>query len=109
MRAQPSFDLARHVDRPELPADAARPEPGDVRLAGGLLPQVVRRDVARRRLRHADRPRQVVVPVDQDVSLEEVSRVGEGRIVGGAGRGDGREHDREDEGDGETVSHGRGR
>ena len=66
-------ERARHVDRPELGADPARPQPGQV----GVQLRDARREVDGAPQR-AQRPRQVVVAVDQRGGGEQVQRAGGG-------------------------------
>jgi hypothetical protein len=60
-----SLKRCRHVDRPELGAHAAGPEPGNV----GHGPRLVSADIERRQIERGDLfahgPRIVVVPVDE--------------------------------------------
>jgi hypothetical protein len=69
--------LARGVHGPEYRADAARPQARNIGLAvrGRLRADVVGLDVAGRRLGPANRPRQIVVPVEEDGFREHFPRV----------------------------------
>src|SRR4029077_9525142 len=73
---EPGADLRRYVDAPELAAHAAAPQAGEVRLARRSLAQGVRDQVIGR-ISHVDSPRQVVVPVDEDVPAQQLASVGQ--------------------------------
>jgi hypothetical protein len=64
-------DLGRHVDAPELGADAAGSQPRQVRVATSREGQVVARRIAVGLAILANRPRQVVVAVDERVLVAE--------------------------------------
>jgi hypothetical protein len=78
--------LGRHVDRPELAAHAALAQPLEVGVAGRAPPQVVCEHVARRGRVLADRPGQVVVPVDHGMARENCLRSRERIVVGARAR-----------------------
>jgi hypothetical protein len=65
--------LGRNVDRPELSAHAALAQALEVGVAGRAAAQVVGEHVAGAAVLLADRPRQVVVPVDHGMACEQRS------------------------------------
>ena len=69
------LDLAGDVDRPELRADLALRRAGQIGVPGRRGAEVVGRHVARSLRRLADRPGQVVVPVDQRGRAEQLAGV----------------------------------
>jgi hypothetical protein len=78
LREAPAGEVARDVHGPELPADAALLQPGKIRVAARRPPEVVGGDVPARRRVVPDRPREVVVAVDDRMLGEESPRVAEG-------------------------------
>ena len=65
------LDLPRHVDRPELRADLALGQAGEIGVAAGVLPEIVRRDITGRWDLGTDAPGKIVVAVDQGRRAEE--------------------------------------
>jgi hypothetical protein len=99
-------DLHRDVDRPELPADPAAPQPRDVGVHRGVEPRGVGREVQLREAvlqALADLPGDVVVAVDERDPGEEAPRPLEqagvrGRRGGRRGRTGGGESQAGDQG-----------
>jgi len=80
-------------DGPELRADMALTQPCDIGIPRRGLVQIVGIDIAQRRPELTDHVRQVVVPIDQQILLEQLVGVLQGRfglgIRGNRNRGGG--------------------
>ncbi len=99
--------LARDVDRPELRTEAAGTQPREVGVTGCGLAQIVGDDVAGRVLEAAHGVRQIVVAIDEDGRAQQLARMLQRDIFGGAVRrgGAAREHQREQDRCGATHRH----
>ena len=99
--------LARDVDRPELRTEAAGTQPREVGVTGCGLAQIVGDDVAGRVLEAAHGVRQIVVAIDEDGRAQQLARMLQCDIFGGAVRrgGAAREHQREQDHRGAAHRH----
>src|SRR5262245_4572224 len=78
-RVSAVLDLTGDVDRPELGANLACLQPRQIRMATGLLPQIVGRDVSGRLYLGPASPRQIVVAIDERNRLKNLANAGEVR------------------------------
>jgi len=75
-------DLAGDVHRPELAAEHPLSEPLEIGVLGCVPTKIVRLDVAGHAFRLPDRPREVVVAIDQRRRRKDLLREREVGIVG---------------------------